>query len=95
MQAIRSSLDRLAARRRIIAQNLANSETPGSLAQNVNFEDSLNAAMAAANPSRAAITTSTSTDLTNPNGNTSMTPSPADESDTAWEGHPRGPRMDR
>jgi len=69
MQAIQSSLDGLAARQRIIAQNLANSETPGYLAQNVNFEDSLSAAMATGNPSQAAITTSTSTDPTNPNGN--------------------------
>ena len=69
MQAIQTSLDGLAARQRIIAQNLANSETPGYLAQNVNFEDSLSAAMAAGNPSQAAITTSTSTDPTNQNGN--------------------------
>jgi flagellar basal-body rod protein FlgB len=69
MQAIQTSLDGLAARQRIIAQNLANSETPGYLSQNVNFEDSLNAAMASGDPSSAAITTSTSTDPTNPNGN--------------------------
>ena len=46
MQAIQTSLDGLAARQRIIAQNLANSETPGYIAQNVNFEDSLRSAMA-------------------------------------------------
>ena len=69
MQAIQTSLDGLAARQRIIAQNLANSETPGYLSQNVNFEDSLSAAMAAGDPAATAITTSTSTDPTNPNGN--------------------------
>jgi flagellar basal-body rod protein FlgB len=69
MQAIQSSLDGLAARQRIIAQNLANSETPGYLAQNVNFEDSLRSAMAAGDPGDTAITTSTSTDPTTPNGN--------------------------
>ena len=69
MQAIQTSLDGLAARQRIIAQNLANSETPGYLAQNVNFEDSLRTAMAGGDPSQAAITTSTSTDPTTPNGN--------------------------
>ena len=41
MQAIQASLDGLAARQRIIAQNLANSETPGYTAQTVSFEDSL------------------------------------------------------
>ena len=41
MQAIQTSLDGLAARQRIIAQNLANSETPGYISQNVDFEDSL------------------------------------------------------
>jgi flagellar basal-body rod protein FlgB len=70
MQAIQTSLDGLAARQRIIAQNLANSETPGYLSQNVNFEDSLSAAMASGqSPTDAAITTSTSSDPTNPNGN--------------------------
>jgi len=69
MQAIQTSLDGLAARQRIIAQNLANSETPGYLAQNVNFEDSLRSAMASGDPSQAAISTSTSTDATTPNGN--------------------------
>jgi flagellar basal-body rod protein FlgB len=69
MQAISTSLDGLAARQRIIAQNLANSETPGYLAQNVNFEDSLRAAMATGDPSDATVSTSTSTDPTLPNGN--------------------------
>lgn len=69
MQAIQTSLDGLAARQRIIAQNLANSETPGYIAQNVNFEDSLRSAMSAGDPSDAAISTANSTDPTLPNGN--------------------------
>jgi flagellar basal-body rod protein FlgB len=69
MQAIQTSLDGLAARQRIISQNLANSETPGYLAQNVNFEDSLRSAMATGDPNQAAVSTSTSTDATTPNGN--------------------------
>ena len=69
MQAIQTSLDGLAARQRIISQNLANSETPGYLSQNVNFEDSLRSAMASGDPAQAAISTSTSTDPTTPNGN--------------------------
>ena len=70
MQAIQTSLDGLAARQRIIAQNLANSETPGYIAQNVNFEDSLRSAMAAGDPTESGIiTTSNTTDPTLPNGN--------------------------
>lgn len=69
MQAIQTSLDGLAARQRIIAQNLANAETPGYTAQNVNFEDSLRSAMASGDPAQAGVTTSNSTDPTLPNGN--------------------------
>ena len=69
MQAIQTSLDGLAARQRIIAQNIANAETPGYLSQNVNFEDSLRSAMATGDPSQASISMSTSTDPTLPNGN--------------------------
>jgi flagellar basal-body rod protein FlgB len=69
MQAIQTSLDGLAARQRIIAQNLANAETPGYVAQNVNFEDSLRSAMSTGDPADAGITTSNSTDATLPNGN--------------------------
>ena len=69
MQAISTSLDGLAARQRIIAQNLANSETPGYIAQNVNFEDSLRAAMASGDPNQATVSTLPSADPTLPNGN--------------------------
>jgi flagellar basal-body rod protein FlgB len=69
MQAIQTSLDGLAARQRIIAQNLANSETPGYISQNVNFEDSLRSAMASGDPGATTISTSNSTDPTLPDGN--------------------------
>ena len=69
MQAIQASLDGLAARQRIIAQNLANSETPGYIAQTVNFEDSLNSAIANGNPTQAQITTASTSDPVNINGN--------------------------
>ena len=69
IQAIQTSLDGLAARQRVIATNVANAETPGYLSQNVNFEDSLRAAVANGDPASTAITTSTSSAPTLPNGN--------------------------
>jgi flagellar basal-body rod protein FlgB len=69
MQAIQASLDGLAARQRISAQNLANAETPGYTAQTVNFEDSLSAALASGAPSRATISTGVTADPPNINGN--------------------------
>jgi len=69
IQAIQSSLDGLAARQRIIAQNLANAETPGYIAKNVNFEDSLRSAMASGDPAQTSITESNTSDPTLPNGN--------------------------
>ena len=70
MQAIQTSLDGLAARQRISAQNLANSETPGYTAQTVNFEDSLNSAIQSGDPSQAQISTGVTADPPNINGNT-------------------------
>ena len=69
MQAIQTSLDGLAARQRISAQNLANSETPGYTAQTVSFEDSLNAAISSGDPSQAQISTGLTADPANINGN--------------------------
>ncbi|HUI47405.1 MAG TPA: hypothetical protein VL119_01835 [Acidimicrobiia bacterium] len=69
MQAIQASLDGLAARQRIEATNLANSETPGYTAQTVNFEDSLSAAIANGDPTQTQITTGVTTDPPNINGN--------------------------
>jgi flagellar basal-body rod protein FlgB len=69
MQAIQASLDGLAARQRITAQNLANAETPGYLAQRVSFEESLAAAVAGEEPRGTRITTGVTADPTNINGN--------------------------
>ncbi len=69
MQAIQTSLDGLAARQRIEATNLANSETPNYTAQTVNFEDSLSSAIANGDPSQAQITTGLSTAPAGINGN--------------------------
>lgn len=69
MQAIQASLDGLAARQRISAQNLANSETPGYIAQTVNFEDSLSAAIANGDPTQTSISTGVTSDPVNINGN--------------------------
>jgi flagellar basal-body rod protein FlgB len=69
MQAIQASLDGLAARQRITAQNLANAETPGYIAQRVTFEDSLSVAIAAENPAIAQSAITTTGDPTNINGN--------------------------
>ena len=69
MQAIQASLDGLAARQRITAQNIANSETPGYIAQDVSFEDSLSAAVANGDPTQATISTGLTNDPVNINGN--------------------------
>ena len=69
MQAIQASLDGLAARQRITAQNLANAETPGYTAQTVSFEDSLASAIDAGDPTQASITNGVTSDPVNINGN--------------------------
>jgi flagellar basal-body rod protein FlgB len=69
MQAIQASLDGLAARQRVTAQNLANSETPGYTAQSVSFEDSLAAAVTDGNPAQASISTGVTSDPVDTNGN--------------------------
>src|SRR5262249_36132472 len=69
MQAIQASLDGLAARQRITAQNIANAETPGYLAQDVTFEDSLSAAISNGDPTQATIAPGPTNDPVNINGN--------------------------
>jgi flagellar basal-body rod protein FlgB len=69
MRAIEASLDGLAARQRVTAQNLANLDTPGYLAGRVSFEDSLAEALADGVPETTEISTSTSADPTRLNGN--------------------------
>lgn len=69
MRAIQAAMAGLSARQRIIAQNVANVETPGYLAGRVSFEDSLRAAIEGGDPTATAIGTSTSLDPTNLTGN--------------------------
>ena len=69
MRAIQADLDGLAARQRILAQNIANADTPGYLAGEVNFESSLQDAITNGDPSQTQISTATSTAPTNQNGN--------------------------
>jgi flagellar basal-body rod protein FlgB len=69
MRAIQAELDGLAARQRITAQNIANADTPGYLAGRVDFEDSLRNAIAQGDPTQTQISTRTSLDATNVNGN--------------------------
>jgi flagellar basal-body rod protein FlgB len=49
--------------------NIANMETPGYLAQNVSFQDSLSKALTDGSPETADISTSRSSAATNMNGN--------------------------
>lgn len=67
--ALYAALNGLAARQRVIADNVANVETPGYVAGKVTFEDSLRAAIADGNPDAATVSTIQSTDPVNPNGN--------------------------
>jgi len=67
--AIQAALDGLAARQRVIADNVANVETPGYIAGQVSFEDSLRAAIADGDPSSTAVSTTATTDPVNQNGN--------------------------
>ena len=69
MQAIQASLDGLAARQRITAANLANSETPGYTAQTISFEDSLASAISAEQPGGTEIATGYTSDPQNLSGN--------------------------
>jgi flagellar basal-body rod protein FlgB len=69
MRAIQAGLDGLAARQRIIAQNVANADTPGYLAGRVDFEDSLRTAMADGAPEATQVSTHMSLAATGVNGN--------------------------
>src|SRR3954447_23453931 len=69
MRAIQAELDGLAARQRITAQNIANSDTPGYLAGRVDFEASLRSAVAAGTPEQTGVTSRSSLDPTNQQGN--------------------------
>lgn len=66
---LQSAMTALAQRQRASANNIANVETPGYLAQRVSFEDSLRDAVSSGTPQDAAVTYSNSTDNAGVNGN--------------------------
>jgi flagellar basal-body rod protein FlgB len=66
---LQSAMHGLATQQQVTANNIANLETPNFTAQNVSFESSLAAAIAAGNPSSAIVTTSASSDAPGVNGN--------------------------
>ena len=68
-QALHMALNGLDARQRAISSNMANLETPGYLAVEVNFEDSLRDAVAHGDPLRAQTSTTHSLAATRLNGN--------------------------
>mgnify|MGYP001220152089 CR=1 FL=1 len=66
---LRQALTGLDLRQRAIADNVANLETPGFLAKQVDFEDSLRAAAASRDPARMRVDVSRSLAPTRLNGN--------------------------
>jgi flagellar basal-body rod protein FlgB len=68
MTALQSMLRGLSARQQAIADNMANLETPGYTAKQVQFEDSLRSALESGDGSVAPVTVA-STDPALPNGN--------------------------
>jgi flagellar basal-body rod protein FlgB len=67
--AIYAALNGLAARQRVIANNVANIETPGFIAGRVSFEDSLRSAIAGGDAGATSVATTRSADPVNQNGN--------------------------
>ncbi|WP_238010224.1 flagellar basal body protein [Dactylosporangium sp. AC04546] len=63
------ALDGLAKRQRVIADNIANIETPGFLAGRVSFEDALRTAVEAGQPGAAPISVARSLEPTREDGN--------------------------
>ena len=59
----------LGLRQQVTANNIANLETPGFTARNVDFESSLASAVASGDPSSASILTTNSPDAPGINGN--------------------------
>jgi flagellar basal-body rod protein FlgB len=66
---LQSAMHGLATQQQVTANNIANLETPNFTAQNVSFESSLAAAIAAGDPSSAIVSTSASGDAPGVNGN--------------------------
>jgi flagellar basal-body rod protein FlgB len=69
IQAIQRSLAGLSTRQRVIADNIANMDTPGFLAGKVSFEDSLATAVSKGTPGSAKIALGRSNEPTTINGN--------------------------
>ncbi|GAA0732527.1 flagellar biosynthesis protein FlgB [Dactylosporangium roseum] len=67
--ALHSALTGLAKRQRVIADNIANIETPGFLAGRVQFEDALRTAVEAGEPGNAPVRVARSLEPTRENGN--------------------------
>jgi flagellar basal-body rod protein FlgB len=67
--ALHSAMNGLEARQKAITANIANLETPNYHARTVNFEDSLNAAIADGDSSKASYSVSESMAATRLNGN--------------------------
>jgi flagellar basal-body rod protein FlgB len=67
--ALHGALRGLSARQRVMADNVANVETPKFLASKVDFEDSLRKAVAGGDPLGLDISSRHSLAPTNPNGN--------------------------
>jgi flagellar basal-body rod protein FlgB len=69
MDTIYQAMQGLQSRQTAIANNIANIQTPGFTASNVNFESSLQSAVATGNPDQTQITVSPSTDAPDQTGN--------------------------
>ncbi len=67
--ALHSALDGIALRQRVIADNIANVDTPGFRATSVDFEASLRAAIASGDPSVLQISTTPTDTPVGANGN--------------------------
>src|SRR5437660_789060 len=66
---VQTALQGIVARQRVIADNIANVETPGFTAKKVSFEDSLRAAVSAGRPDLANVAIDPSDGAANLNGN--------------------------
>jgi len=69
MSALQVSASGLSARQRAIADNISNINTPDYLAKRVSFEDSLKSAIDSGDPAAATISTQSSLEPTETNGN--------------------------
>jgi flagellar basal-body rod protein FlgB len=66
---VHTALRGLTQRQKVIANNIANVETPGFVAQKVSFEDSLRAAVTMGSPQAANVAVTSSDHYANVNGN--------------------------